>query len=390
MTSESWHEMALGEFVTLQRGHDLPERVREPGTVPVLGSFGITGYHSQAMAKGPGVTVGRSGASFGVVSYSEQDFWPLNTALYVIDFHGNHPRFAYYFLKSIDFSRFNSGSAQPSLNRNYIHPIRITVPPFDEQTAIAELLGALDDKIDLNKRINETLEATARAVFDSRLNRVDSSLQRTACLEEVLAELETGSRPPGGVAGYSEGVPSVGAENILGLGKYDFGKTKYVPSSFYDQMPRGKVKNKDVLLYKDGGKPGQYEPHVTLFGDGFPFSKLCINEHVYRLRCNDSYSQSLLYLWLTGETASEEMRRKGTGVAIPGLNSSAVRSLTVVIPPRSAVAECDAIVSPLIEMVLNNSSENVMLGEIRDSVLPKLLSGEVRIKQAEKVVEDKA
>ena len=59
------------------------------------------------MAKGPGVTVGRSGASFGVVSYSERDFWPLNTALYVVDFHRNHPRFAYYLLKSIDFSRFN-------------------------------------------------------------------------------------------------------------------------------------------------------------------------------------------------------------------------------------------------------------------------------------------
>ena len=112
--------MTLGDFVTLQRGHDLPEQDRLPGNVPILGSFGVTGWHDKAKAKGPGVTVGRSGASFGVVNYSAVDFWPLNTALYVIDFHGNDERFAYYLLKNLDFSGHNSGSAQPSLNRNFI------------------------------------------------------------------------------------------------------------------------------------------------------------------------------------------------------------------------------------------------------------------------------
>lgn len=85
-----------------------------------MGSFGITGYHDTSIATGPGVTVGRSGGSFGVVTYVPDDYWPLNTALYVIDFHGNDPRFAYYLLKSLDFTRYNSGSAQPSLNRNFI------------------------------------------------------------------------------------------------------------------------------------------------------------------------------------------------------------------------------------------------------------------------------
>ena len=111
--------------------------------------------------------MGRSGASFGVVSYSPVSYWPLNTALYVIDFHGNDPRFAYYFLQQFDFKRFNSGSAQPSLNRNFIHPAPINVAPLNEQRAIAALLGALDDKIELNRRIAETLEGMARALFKS-------------------------------------------------------------------------------------------------------------------------------------------------------------------------------------------------------------------------------
>ena len=93
-----WKECTLGDFVTFQRGHDLPSQKRTNGCVPILGSFGITGWHDEAKSKGPGITVGRSGASFGVVTYSPIDYWPLNTALYVKDFHDNEPLFVYYLL----------------------------------------------------------------------------------------------------------------------------------------------------------------------------------------------------------------------------------------------------------------------------------------------------
>ena len=165
--ADEWKHIPLGDFVTLQRGHDLPDERRRFGRVPVLGSFGITGWHDTAKARGPGVTVGRSGASFGVVSYSSCDYWPLNTALYVIDFHGNDERFAYYLLRNFDFKSYNSGSAQPSLNRNFIHPVLVDVPSIVEQRAIARILGTLDDKIELNRRMSETLEAMARTLFKS-------------------------------------------------------------------------------------------------------------------------------------------------------------------------------------------------------------------------------
>ena len=162
-----WRHVTLGDFITLQRGHDLPTERRSEGGVPILGSFGITGWHNEAKAKGPGVTVGRSGGSIGVVSYTEDDYWPLNTALYVKDFHGNHERFAYYFLQTLNLAQYNSGSAQPSLNRNHIHPMPISVPAVEEQKAIADALGALDDKIELNRQINTTLESMAQALFKS-------------------------------------------------------------------------------------------------------------------------------------------------------------------------------------------------------------------------------
>jgi restriction endonuclease S subunit len=162
-----WREKPLGEFVRLQRGHDLTNGQRQPGNVPVKGSAGMNGYHDTAKAKGPGVVVGRSGASFGQVHYCPTDYWPHNTALYVTDFRGNDTRFTYYFLKSIDFSRYNSGSAQASLNRNFIYHIPVCIPEPDEQRAIASVMGSLDDKIELNRRMNETLEALAQSLFTS-------------------------------------------------------------------------------------------------------------------------------------------------------------------------------------------------------------------------------
>jgi len=162
-----WNDTSLGEVVRLQRGHDLPDKKRVSGCIPVMGSFGVTGWHNEARAQGPGVTIGRSGASIGVVSFIREDYWPLNTCLYVTDFQGNNPRFCFYWLSTLNLANYNSGSAQPSLNRNYIYGIRVRVPGMNEQLAIANILGMLDDKIELNRRMNETLEAIARAIFKS-------------------------------------------------------------------------------------------------------------------------------------------------------------------------------------------------------------------------------
>jgi type I restriction enzyme S subunit len=114
-----------------------------------MGSAGQNGFHDTALAKGPGVVLGRSGASFGQAHYCEKDFWPHNTALYVTDFRGNDPLFVFYFLKSIDFTRHNSGGAQQSLNRNFIYPIPVAVPRPPEQRAIVGALSDVDALIDV-------------------------------------------------------------------------------------------------------------------------------------------------------------------------------------------------------------------------------------------------
>ena len=161
-----WRTMTLGEVVTLQRGFDLPTTERKVGSYPVIASTGPVGTHNRAIVQAPGVVIGRSG-SLGGGQFIKQDFWPLNTTLWVKDFNNNDPRFCYFLLKSLDLGQFNAGSGVPTLNRNHIHPLPVRVPPLPEQRAIAHILGTLDDKIELNRRMNETLEEMARALFKS-------------------------------------------------------------------------------------------------------------------------------------------------------------------------------------------------------------------------------
>jgi type I restriction enzyme S subunit len=155
----------LGEIVSLQRGYDLTETQRHPGMVPVVGSAGVHGYHDMAKAKGPGVTLGRSGASFGKVTYVREDFWPHNTTLFVTDFRGNEPLFIRYLLESLNFSSLNSGSAQQSLNRNYVYGVPVRKFALPLQRRISCILSAYDELIENNTRRVRILEEMAQAIY---------------------------------------------------------------------------------------------------------------------------------------------------------------------------------------------------------------------------------
>ncbi len=334
-------------------------------------------------------------------------------------------RFLYAFLRSPGFhaqlaTRAGETDMAPYVSLTSQRGLSVTLPSIETQRTLAHILGTLDNKIELNRRVNETLEAVARALFkswfvdfdpvrakaegrdtglpkhiadlfpdsfeDSGLGEIPKGW-KVDVLEKALVELEVGGRPKGGVSGYTEGVPSIGAESIVDLGIFDFSKTKYVPREFFDGMTKGHVKSRDVLLYKDGGRPGEYEPHVTMFGDGFPFSTCAINEHVYRLRAKAELGQNFLFFSLSSNHLMEEMRIKGTGVAIPSLNSTQVKSLTTLIPLREATRAFDAIVEPWIARLLASCNESRTLAALRDTLLPKLISGELRVKDAERVCE---
>jgi type I restriction enzyme S subunit len=159
-----WKQIPLEEFTTLQRGHDLTKTQFRPGQVPVAGSNGIIGYHDTALAKAPGITVGRSG-SVGKITIYKEDFWPHNTSLYVRDFHGNDPIFAGYLLKSLDLARFKTGASVPTLDRNSFKSLPVVIPPLREQQTIAETLSTVERAIEAQERIIQTTTELKQALM---------------------------------------------------------------------------------------------------------------------------------------------------------------------------------------------------------------------------------
>lgn len=139
---EGWVEKRLGEVATLQRGFDLPKAQRIAGSVPLVSSSGIIDTHNQAKVAAPGIVTGRSG-SIGNVFYIEQDFWPLNTTLYVKDFHANEPEFILHLLRQFDLKKYTSGAGVPTLNRNHVHDELVAVPPLETQIQIVQKLDTL-------------------------------------------------------------------------------------------------------------------------------------------------------------------------------------------------------------------------------------------------------
>ncbi len=155
----------MGEVATLQRGNDLPKSQRTHGSYPVIGSNGIVGYHSKAVACGPGVLVGRSG-SVGKVTWVEHDYWPLNTALWVKDFHDNDPEFVYYLLDFIDLGKFAAGVSVPTLNRNLVHPVKVATPHLPEQRAVANVLRTVQKAIESTEKVIEASHELKRSLMN--------------------------------------------------------------------------------------------------------------------------------------------------------------------------------------------------------------------------------
>ena len=168
MIPDEWDIRDLVDIATLQRGFDLPASKRTSGDYPLATSNGVTDTHNDFQVKGPGVFTGRSG-TIGRIFYVDDNYWPLNTVLYVKDFHSNDIKFIYYFLQTIKLKNYQTGTGVPTLNRNVVHNIKFAIPKIKEQKQIAEILSKVDNKIDIYKRIKLKLEILKNGLMQDLL-----------------------------------------------------------------------------------------------------------------------------------------------------------------------------------------------------------------------------
>jgi len=150
-----WRRDRLDAALFLQRGFDLPNQARQFGDVPIYASTGVTGYHDVARVSAPGVVTGRSG-TLGVVHYAAQDFWPLNTALWIKEFRSVTPLIAYFMLSEMNLSQYNSGASVPSLDRKVAHSVEVLISPMEFMLQFDEFVRPLFEQIDSLRQTNES------------------------------------------------------------------------------------------------------------------------------------------------------------------------------------------------------------------------------------------
>lgn len=311
----------------------------------------------------------------GVATYVEQDFWPLNTSLFVEDFLGNNPRFVYAMLHCMDFSGYNSGAAQPMLNRNYIRSVTVTVPPRVEQDAIADLLDALDDKIAVNERIIATCEELLAAKFS--LLGIDDEAETES---EVFA---------GDLVEFNPRYPKPRVETAPYVDMAALPTSTSRISNWIYRSPRGgaRFRNGDTLLARitpclENGKTG----YVDFLADnetGMGSTEFIV------MRSREGVPQHFSYLLARSKRFRDYAISNMVGTSgRQRCPADVLPNFTFRRPNPTALNRLDAEASAAFAHMRSLDQESRTLVTLRDTLLPKLVSGELRVRDAERAVSD--
>jgi type I restriction enzyme S subunit len=345
------------------------------------------------------------------VYYVKEDYWPHDTTLWVKDFKGNDPRFVFYFFlgRARELASLDVGSANPTLNRNHVHPICVNWPPLDEQRAIAHILGSIDDKIALNCRINETLEAMARALFKSWFVdfdpvRAKAAGRRPTGMDEATAELFpdgtkvlSGNEVPEGwgikplydCASWVNGAayrdfdfspPGTGLP-IVKIAELKSGIAPQTRWTLSNPGERYRICTGDILFSWSGNPDTSIDTFVWSGGEAW------LNQHIFKVITDtpDRRSFVLSLLRFLRPRFAEIARDKQT-TGLGHVTAGDMKRLQVVFPPAAVSQIFHRQVEPLYSLVHSRNMENEQLQKLREALLPRLLSGELRVPEAERLV----
>ena len=380
-----WKEVRLGDILNFRRGHDLPHSAMKPGNIPVAGSNGVIGYHDTATPIKPILTIGRSGNVGKPYFYEEA--WAHNTTLYVDDFKGNDPKFLYYLCQTMPFANFGGGSAVPTLNRNHIHPLETKIPvKVEDQCRIASILSSLDRKIELNNKINADLEEMAQAIFknwfvdfepfkdgkfvDSELGMIPEGW-KVVTLDDLTSKFGTGLNPRknfvlGHGNNYYVTIKNMGNNRIYLNDRCD----KVDDEALAKINKRSKLQKGD-LLFSGIGTIGRV---AMIVDDPINWNT---SESVFNMHPIDTVSSEFIYLLLLSDKFQQYVQQNAQGGVQQGIRMASLKAFQFAIPDDLNLF--DNLVKPIISKVKSNDKENSRLSLLRDTLLPRLMSGELEV-----------
>ena len=381
---EEWINCPLGEILNFRRGHDLPHTEMAGGDIPVAGSNGIIGFHNEASPISPCITIGRSG-NVGI-PFMYNRAWAHNTTLYIDDFKGNDPLYIFYLLKTLPLSSFGGGSAVPTLNRNHIHPLIVKhCTNVSVQRRIASVLKSFDDKIELNNRINHNLEEQAQAIYKSWF--VDFEPFKNG----KFIESELGLIPEGWKIGKINDVINLlsgfpfKSSDFQENGNYQLITIKGVQDGYLDvtsadmlsslpsKMPQYCILNIGDILISLTGNVGR----ICIVDR----NNLLLNQRVAILSPKNIRDSFYVYTMFRSESMKNELIHIARGTAQLNLSPIETGEKLTVIPPDSILESFSKVGKDTFNQYISLKMENIRLMEMRDALLPKLMSGDLKLNE---------
>lgn len=378
--------MRFSDFVTLQRGFDLPKTAMREGPYPVIGSTSIIGRHDEFKVAPPGVTTGRSG-SLGTVQYIAEKYWPHNTSLWVKDFKGNDPKFVYFCMQGMDFARFNAGAGVPTLNRNHLDSLEVLIPPLPVQQRIASILSAYDDLIENSQRRIKILESMARALYrewfvhfrfpgyerqsPSPVGQIPRGWERSTFAQAAIFENgDRGKNYPSGSDFIDQGIPFINAGHLAD-GAVNIDAVDYISEEKFEQLRGGKIRKGD-LLFCLRGSPGRTARTAGLF-------RAAIASSLVIIRPTERVNESFLYFTLAGEIGNRMVIELNNGAAQPNVSVGSVQKYPLLLPPIDLLREFATVIEPIWRQKETHRAQLRCLSKQRDLLLPRLLSGQIDV-----------
>lgn len=354
--------------------------------MPVVTSSGVGGWHDEARACGPGVVTGRYG-TLGEVFFISGDFWPHNTTLFVKDFHGNSPRFVYYLLKNTNLAKHNSATGVPGLNRNDLHKLRVTMPTVPAQEAVAEVLGSLDDNIDCNRRTNDLLLRIARLLFQhwfvdfgpfQKLGLQESAIGPIPQGWSVRSLYEAATYLNGAAFKEHDFAPCGSGLPVIKISELKGGITDQTRWCERELDPRFRIADGDILFSWSGSPETSIDIFLWAAGAGW------LNQHTFRVVPHRPIERPFVFSLLKHlKPVFVRLASNKQTTGLGHVTAGDMKRLPVLVPPDSVLAQFNECAGPWLDQILANLKENQILARTRDYLLPRLLSGEVEVKELE-------
>ena len=357
----------LSDLVTIKYGKNQKKVVSEYGNVPIYGTGGLMGYATDFLYDKPSVLIGRKG-TISKVKYVEQPFWTVDTLFYtVINTDLVIPKYLYYVMLQLDLNNYNEGTTIPSLRRETLYNLEFDIPPIDEQKKIISCLKPLEEKIVNNNEINNNLEQQAKALykdwfFDFSPFSTKGNLPDGWHLGTVgdIIQLHDSKRVPlsGSERDKMEKIyPYYGATSLM----------DYVDNYLFDGIY--------LLLGEDG---------TVVDSLGFPilhyvYGQFWVNNHAHIITGKEGFSVEELYLFFS----LTNIKSIVTGAVQQKVSQQNLKKVPAIIPSKEALSAFDDLIQPIFAQIRNLRDENAHLADLRDTLLPRLMSGELDVSDTE-------